>query len=190
MRGHLAEDVVRRPVDDAPDPRDAVGGQVAGNRPEHRDAAADRGLEAKRGAGPPRDRLEGRAMMGDDVLVRRDHRLPSTERGRDERSRGFVAAHELHDDVCVRGRDEVRRRVGEEAFVDPCGPSAAEVPHGDADELEPGTTGGLEPFGDGVEGPDDLRPDGPATEHGHAESSASRGRPGHRCRANGRQGDA
>ena len=51
--GHGRQDEVRRPVDDPADGRDPVGGEVRGERPEDRDATADRGLEAERGTGPP-----------------------------------------------------------------------------------------------------------------------------------------
>ena len=54
--------------------------------------------------GPPGDGLELRAVVGDDVLVRRDDRLAGPERGGDERARRLVAAHDLDDDVDRRGR--------------------------------------------------------------------------------------
>ena len=112
--GHRGEDVVGRAVDDAADPPDLVGGEVAGERREDRDAAGDRGLEAQRRARPAGDRLQLRAVMGDDVLVRGHDRLAGPERGRDERPGRLVAAHDLDDDVGVRVGHEVGRGVGEE----------------------------------------------------------------------------
>ena len=90
------------------------GGEVAGERAEDRDAAADRGLEAQRRAGPPGDRLELRAVMGDDVLVGGHDALAHRQRGGDQRVGRLVAAHQLDDDVDPVVGDEVGRGVGQQ----------------------------------------------------------------------------
>ena len=71
--------------------RRAARGPGCRRRPRPRSATA-----TPRPAG---DRLELRAVVGDDVLVRGDDRLAGAERGGDQRPGGLVAAHELDDDV-------------------------------------------------------------------------------------------
>ena len=101
---HRGQDEVGRPVHDAADAGDGVGRQVGGQRREHRDPAADGRLEAKHAAAPAGDRLQLRAVVGDDVLVRGDHRLAGPERRGDEGVGRLVAAHQLHDDRRSRDR--------------------------------------------------------------------------------------
>ena len=48
LAGHRGQDEVRGAVDDPAHARDAVGGQVEGQRAKHRDAARHGGLEAER----------------------------------------------------------------------------------------------------------------------------------------------
>jgi hypothetical protein len=74
-------------------------------------------------------------VVGDDVLVRGDDRLPRTERCRDERVSRLGAAHQLDDDVRVGIGNEMRRRVGQEGRRQPPPASGVDVTDGDPDEL-------------------------------------------------------
>ena len=56
---------------------DLVPRQLGRERPEHGDAAADGRLEPQRGAGPSRDRLERRPVMGDHALFAVTTGLPA-----------------------------------------------------------------------------------------------------------------
>jgi hypothetical protein len=130
--GHRAQDEVGRAVDDAAHPRDVVGGQVRRQRAEDRYAAGHGRLEPERRAGPSGDGLEIRTVMRHDVLVGGHDRLGGTERRSDQRPRGFVAAHQLDDDIGVGRRDQVRGRVRQEVRRDSIAPRAFEISTRDA----------------------------------------------------------
>ena len=157
------------------DARHAVGGEVRGERPQDRDAAADRRLEPERRPVPPRERLERRAVMGDDVLVGGHDRLAGPERGGDERVRRLVAAHELDDDVdvgssatrCAGASVEQVRRAGRDRAALATSRTAT------ADQLEGAPSAG-------------RSSGGPVVEQGAATSCADRPGARGRRRAAGR----
>ena len=93
---------------------DRVGREVGRERPEDRDPAGDRRLEAERAPARAGDRLELRPVVGDDVLVGGHDRLAGAERGRDQRAGRLVAAHQLDDDVGLGVGHEVGRGIGQE----------------------------------------------------------------------------
>src|SRR5207245_10439257 len=67
--GHLAQDVVAGPVDDAGERQDPVGDQAVLDGSDQWDATGHRGLEAERDAGAPRLLVELDAMVGQERLV-------------------------------------------------------------------------------------------------------------------------
>ena len=87
--GHEAQEEVRRAVDDAADACDPVGRQFHRERPEDRSATATAASNEGR-AGPRRDRLQLRPVVGDDVLVRVTTPLP-IDSGPDQRVCRLVA---------------------------------------------------------------------------------------------------
>ena len=120
------------------DPSDLVGGEVAGQRREDRDAARDRGLEAQCGTGPACDRLQLRAVMGDHVLVRGHDRLARPERGGDQGPGRLIPAHDLDDHVRVRVSHEMGRGIGEERRGQASLTGSVEVADGDPGQVQVG----------------------------------------------------
>ena len=112
--------------------------------------------------------------MGDDVLVRGDDVLAHRERGRDQRVRRLVAAHQLDDDVDGVVGHEVRRGVAERgrpAGRDPTARATSRTAM--ADQLQ-GRSAGRPQLGGAIEqGARDLVPDGPRAEHGDAQPGAA-----------------
>ena len=97
--GHAGQHEVGGAVDDPGDAADPVAGQGLPQRPEQRDAAADRRLEEEVDA-VGLGRLEQLpAEVGQQLLVGRDDRLAGGERGEDERAGRFDAADDLDDEV-------------------------------------------------------------------------------------------
>ena len=179
--GHGGQDEVGRAVDDASDALDPVAREVAGQGPEDRDPAADRGFEAERGTRPPGDPLELRAMVGDDVLVGGDHALAHRQRRGDERVSGLVATHQLDDDVDPLVGHEMGRGIGQESGWHARGDRPARIAHGDGDELESRAvcrTKFVRPF---VQCGHDLASDGPGTEDGHAQPGTAHDGPWAGC---------
>ena len=115
-------------------------------------------------------------MVRDDVLVRRDDRLAGTERGRDQRVRRFVAAHQLDDDVGVVGGDQVRRGVGEHSGGRPRSRARVEVPYGDRRQLQGAAVGRSQAIAQLAQSANHLCPDGSGSE----DDDAQRG-PAHRA---------
>ena len=168
---------------------DPVGGEVAGQRPEDRDPAADRRLEAERRAGPPGDRLELGAVVGDDVLVGGDHGLAHRQRRRDQRPRRLVAAHQLDDDVDVVVGHEVRRGVGQERRPGARGRAARATSRtATAVSSSAAPSAGRSSAGRSRSAANDLASDGPRAEDGDAQRGAAhdgRDRAASRHRPNG-----
>ena len=179
LLAHRREDEVRRPVHDAADLADVVGGEVGRERPEDRDAATDRRLEPEGAAVLAGGRLERRAMVGDDVLVRRHDPLPGAQRGGDQRPGRLVAAHELHDDVHLGVGDEVRGRVRDDRRGHAARDQAIHELVGHARERERDAVEGREASRPFEEGAHDGPADGARAEHRDAKG----GRPGHRPRS-------
>ena len=108
---HLGQDEVRRAVDDAGDPLDAVRRQAFAQRLDDRDAAGDRGLEAHHHALGVRGREDLGAMVREQRLVRGDDVLAVGDRIEHQRARRLDAADELADDVDVGMADDDRSIV-------------------------------------------------------------------------------
>ena len=109
LAAHLRQDEVRRAVDDAGDPFDAVGGEALAQRLDDRDAPGHRRLEC--------DDHALRACGGEDLaavhreqrLVGRDHVLAGGD-GLEHQGLGdAVAADQLDDDVDRGVRDHLPR---------------------------------------------------------------------------------
>ena len=93
--------VVARPVDDAEDGPDAIGGEPFLHRADEGDAARHRGLEAQHHLIAPRFLEKLRTMMGKQGLVGGDHVLAGRQRPQDEGARWLQPAHQLDDDADV-----------------------------------------------------------------------------------------
>ena len=108
---HLGEDEVRRSVDDPEDAMDVRDDERLAEHLDHRDRRADTRLEAELnfGRGSRREKLG--AALGDELLVRRDDRLPRREQLEHVAARGLDPAHDFRDDT-DRGVVPDRRRVG------------------------------------------------------------------------------
>ena len=150
-------------------------GEVAGERSQDRDPAADRRLEAERRSRPAGDRLELRPVVGEHVLVRRHDRQPGAERRRDQRPGGLLAAHQLDDDVRLARREEVGRRVRQQPRRQSPPRGRLDVAHRDPRQLEgrPAVDRELVPaLG--------QRPDDLPTHRARAENGDSQHLPAHR----------
>ena len=112
-------------------------------------------------------------MVRDDELVCGDDRLAGSERGRDQRVGGFVAAHQLHDDIGVVRGDEVRRRVGEHLGRQTALPRRVEVANGDRRQLESTAVGRRQAIAQLAQASNHLRPNGSGSEDGDAQRSAT-----------------
>ena len=110
LLGHLREDVVRRPVDDAHHPRDRLAAQALAQRPHDRDAPGDCRLEEQVDAGLLGDLEQLDADVGEQLLVGGDHRLARRERRGDQLAGGFDATDDLDDEVDVGIGDDGERR--------------------------------------------------------------------------------
>ena len=110
--GHLRQDVVRRPVDDAEDREDTIGDEPLFDGLDQRDAARDGRLEGERRRAAPRLVVELGAVVGEERLVGGDHVLGGGERLQDERARGLEPADELDDDLDGGIREDARRVRG------------------------------------------------------------------------------
>jgi len=93
--------VVGRAVDDARDRPDLRCRQVPHERRQDGDAAADRGLEAQRCTGPPRQPLQRSAARREERLVGGDHSAATLERRSQQPLGGVQATQQLHHDVEV-----------------------------------------------------------------------------------------
>ena len=115
-RGHLAEDEVGRSVDDPEDLRDLGRAEALLDHAHDRDHAGDRGLEADLHPGLAGDVEELVAVLGEQLLVRGDHRLAGPQRREHVLAGGLGAADQLDDQVGA-GEDlvEVALAAGEDA---------------------------------------------------------------------------
>ena len=137
---HLGKNEVRRAVDDAGDPLDAVGGEAFAQRLDDRDAAGDRRLEADHHALRVRGGEDLGAVVREQRLVGGDDVLAVGDRVEHELSRRLDAADQLADDVDVGMAHDHGRVVGQvDAGDAPRGLArAVERPRGDpADDDRP-----------------------------------------------------
>jgi hypothetical protein len=111
-------------------------------------------------------------VAGDDVLVRGDDRFAGTERRRDERMGGLVAAHELDDHVRVRRPDKMGRCVGQQLTGDARCASSIEVAAGDTGKDHGGAVGGRDTIGSLQDAADDGATDRAGAEDGDTERRA------------------
>src|SRR5699024_1009946 len=94
LLGHLGEDVVGGPVEDAHHPEYLLAGQRLAQRPDERDPAGDRRLEEQVHARVVGDGEQFRAGGGQQRLVAGDHRLAVGHRFLDEGAGRVEAAHQ------------------------------------------------------------------------------------------------
>ncbi len=120
------------------------------------------------------DGLQLRPVVGDHVLVGGDHALARREGRRHERVGRFVAAHQLHDDIHVRVRDQAGWCVGHERAGHAARDDLVRVLVGDADESQADAVNGREPLGLLKEGADDRTADRACPEHADAERIVAR----------------
>ena len=176
---HRSQDEVRGPVHDAADLVDLVGREVGRQRRKDGRAAADRRFEPEGAAVVAGDPLEFRAVVRDDVLIRGDNALAGGERRGDQGAGRLIAAHQLHDHVHVRVRDEVRGRVGHDRRRDAARDHAVHELVGNAREDQLGAVERRQPVCALQKGTNDRSADGARTEHRDTEG----GHAGHRGRS-------
>jgi hypothetical protein len=179
---HRGQDVLRRAVDDAPEPDDADGGQRLAGEVEDGDAVHDGAFEqegAARGGGAVRERAVGK---GGRPLVRGDRVRPARQRGFDVRDGGLAGADVEDgrlDDHRAPGRegivppalaarvagrpaaDEIQRVVGRHGLVAEAAGrvDAAVPPRRDADHPPVEPVPGSQPIALLLEQPDEAPPD-------------------------------
>jgi len=167
--GHLAQDIVGRPVDDSVNRQDAIRGQALFHRADDRDAAAHAGLKPQIHAGLLSGPVQFLPVHGEERLVRRHDRLPLLKRLENQRSRRFVAADQLHDDVHRRIVDHLIRAGGQNPRPDRNAPVSLKIKIRDPDQLqrhaEPATDL-LRPF---RQNPDHAGSDRPESDEAHAD---------------------
>ena len=110
---HRRENEVRRAVDDAGDPFDAVGGQPFAQRLDDRHATGDGALERHHHALRVRRGEDLVAVLREERLVGGDDVLAMGDRVEHQRACRLDAADELADDVDVRIAHDDRGVVGE-----------------------------------------------------------------------------
>ncbi len=156
---HPGEDVVGGAVDDAEHPADPVTGEALPQRAQQRDRAGDRRLvvevHAVRGGGV----VQGRAVGGQQRLVRRHHRLSRAQRGEQPAAGRFDAADHLHDDVDVVPGRQRRRVPGENRWIDWDVARDGRAADGHAGQFQRRAHPGGEILGMGVQQPDDVAAD-------------------------------
>ena len=99
---HLREDKIRRAVQNAAHLINLIRAEALAQRVQHRDAAADRGLEQKAHAVRLRKRQKLRAVLGDELLVGCYDVLARSKRAADILQRRAAAADRLHDEKYIR----------------------------------------------------------------------------------------
>ena len=106
LLAHLGQDVVGGPVDDAGDPFDMVCRQPFAQRLDDRDAAGHRGLERDHHALFARPGKDFVAVLGQQLLVGRDHVLAMIDGGQHQVLGDAGTADQFDHDVDIRmGRD-------------------------------------------------------------------------------------
>src|SRR5690606_29612252 len=113
--GHARDDVVRRPVDDGANRRDAVREQVAAKGRDERGTTADARFEHDVQPAAVCVGEQFRALLGDELLVRGDDVLARLERRSNERTGRLFAAYDFDDDVDRWVVDERVDVVGQRA---------------------------------------------------------------------------
>ena len=118
VAAHRGEDVVGRAVDDRGDARDAVGEQVALERRDDRDAAADaRLVEEVDAMLRAMARRLGPCLAMTSLFAVTTY-LPCSRRARDVVERRLLAAHGLDNDVDVRVVDQAVGVCGQQGGVE------------------------------------------------------------------------
>ena len=178
---HPVQDEVGGAVDDAEHPVHGVPGQRLAQRAQQRDGAGHRGLVVQVGPVLPGRAVDLRAVLGQQRLVRGDHRLAALQRGEQQRPGRLDAADDLDHDVDVGpGGQRVRVR-GEQRAVDRGGPPVPDPAHRDPGQLQPGADAQGEVVGLLGEQPGHLGADDAAAEQGYLEGGQglySSARPG------------
>ena len=119
--GHAGEDVVGRAVHDAHDRQDAVGHQPLLEGLDHRDAAADAGLEADLHAFRGRGREDVAPLLGEQRLVGGDHVLAGLDGLEDKGLGRLDAADQLDNNVDLWVADQIPGIPGERDVAEPFG---------------------------------------------------------------------
>ena len=174
-RVHPVEDVVGRAVDDAEHPTHAVSGERLPQRADQRDRGAHRRLVVEVDAVLLRRGKERGTVLGEQRLVRRDHRGAVLERREDERARWLDPPDHLHHDVDVRPTHQLLCVRRDEAGIDRDVTAAVRPTDRDTDELERRTDPGREILLMLEQQPDDLRTHHTAAEKRDTQRPAIRG---------------
>ena len=166
---HPVQDVVGRAVDDAENPVHRVAGQRLAQRAQQRDRAGHRGLVVEVGgvlAGRP---VHRGAVLGQQRLVRRDHRLARLHGREQQRAGRLDAADDLDHDVGIRPGHQLDGVGGEQRAVDPGRARPLQPPHRDPVHLDRGADPGGQVGRLLAQQPDDLRADHAAAQQGHVQ---------------------
>ena len=174
---HAVQDEVGRAVHDAEHAAHGVASQRFPQRAQQRDGAGHGGLVVQVSAVFAGRAVDLRAVLGEQGLVRGDHRLPALERGQHQRPGRLDPADHLDHDVDVRPAHQRVGVRGEQGPVDPLGPAVPDPPHRDPRELQPGADPQGQVIGLFGQQPGHLRPDDPAPEQGHLQGRAGSGHP-------------
>ena len=111
--GHPGKDVIGGAVHDPHDRENLIGNQPFLQGLDHRDAAADAGLEADLHPLPGRCRKDVGAFLGKQGLVGGDHMLAGGYRLHDKGLGRFDAADQLDDDIDFRVIDQLHGVPGQ-----------------------------------------------------------------------------
>ena len=169
LLGHLREDVVRRPVDDAHDPPDRLAAEALAQAAHDRDATCHGCFEQEVDAVAVGRLEQLDADVGEQLLVGRDHRLAAGESCRDQLACGLDAADDLDDEVDVGIRDDAIRVAGEHAGAELDVALTRQVAHGDAGDVEAEPGAGLDLLGLVADEPDEGGADVAAPEDTDAD---------------------
>ena len=135
---HGRQDEVRRSVHDPHDARDFLAGQRFAQGPDHRDDAADRGLEAKVDSMRLGKCAQTRSLRCKEGLIASHHRHPSLEGCCDELSGWLEATHELDDEIHIISANKAASVVGQEVDIKvmEARPWLGEIADGHTDEFK------------------------------------------------------
>ncbi len=103
---HPGQDVVGGSVHDPDHTVQPVTGEGLAQRAQQWDRPGHRRLVVQVDRGLAGGGMQRRAVLGEQGLVRRDHRLTALECGQDQAAGRLDAADDLHDDVHIGARDE------------------------------------------------------------------------------------
>ena len=166
---HPGEDEVRGAVDDPEHPQDGVAGERLAQRAQQRDGAGDAGLVVEVGAGRVGRGVQLRTVLGEQGLVRGDHRGAAAQGPAQQRPGRLDPAHDLDDDVDVRPVDQAVEVLGEQLGGQARPALRAGVADADPDQLDRRADPGGEVLGLGEEQPDHLRADDAAAQQRHPQ---------------------